>query len=373
MAALLQTTQSSIGISCQDYTDLIKQSTIHQHAILLDLGRTFPSHRNFARKFGRGQSALFNVLKAYSLLDAEVGYCQGMSFIVGILLIHVNNDAFKTFTLLKHLLITLDLRQQYRPDMVQLQRYMYEFTRLLETRMPDLYAHFEAHDVSASLYAAPWFLTLFSSQFQIGFVARVFDLLFAEGPLALFKLSMAILSVHKPILLSCDTFESILNHLKLEIPEMSLIECELIISKAYGESSLCRNLELDLSVYEIEFNILYEEEEYVTQTAINGDAYASIGGDWSMLDRMARSPVSRSEEEWKTENERLRRELKDMREKLNSMELQLFNSDEQFFKVFNENKQIKCRIDVLEIERNSFLKKVNEQQELIKFYEKLNV
>ena len=47
-----------------DYRDLLKENSIHQHSILLDLGRTFPTHPNFAKKFGPGQLALFNVLKA---------------------------------------------------------------------------------------------------------------------------------------------------------------------------------------------------------------------------------------------------------------------------------------------------------------------
>ncbi len=40
---------------------------------------------------GPGQLALYNLLKAYSLLDEEVGYCQGLSFIAGILLLHVSH------------------------------------------------------------------------------------------------------------------------------------------------------------------------------------------------------------------------------------------------------------------------------------------
>ena len=38
---------------------------------------------------GPGQLGLFNLLKAYSLLDEEVAYCQGLSFIAGVLLLHV--------------------------------------------------------------------------------------------------------------------------------------------------------------------------------------------------------------------------------------------------------------------------------------------
>lgn len=72
------------------YDNLLKQLTSHQHAILIDLGRTFPNHPYFSSPLGPGQLALFNLLKAYSLLDPEVGYCQGLSFVAGVLLLHVS-------------------------------------------------------------------------------------------------------------------------------------------------------------------------------------------------------------------------------------------------------------------------------------------
>ena len=39
-----------------------------------DINRTFPEHPQFG--FEQGQQALYRVLKAYSLHDLEVGYCQ---------------------------------------------------------------------------------------------------------------------------------------------------------------------------------------------------------------------------------------------------------------------------------------------------------
>lgn len=51
---------------------------------------------------------------------------------------------------------------------------MYQLSRLIHDRYPDLYEHFEKHEIAPTLYAAPWFLTLFASQFPLGFVARVF-------------------------------------------------------------------------------------------------------------------------------------------------------------------------------------------------------
>ena len=68
------------------------------HSILIDLCRTFPKHRQFRESLAQssGQKSLYNVLKAYCLLDNEVGYCQGLSFVVGLILIYLpaEEDAF---------------------------------------------------------------------------------------------------------------------------------------------------------------------------------------------------------------------------------------------------------------------------------------
>ena len=45
--------------------------------------RSFPEFPQFGDAGGEGQGALFRVLKAYSLADLEVNYCQGMAFVAG--------------------------------------------------------------------------------------------------------------------------------------------------------------------------------------------------------------------------------------------------------------------------------------------------
>lgn len=72
------------------YETLLKSLTEHQHAIFIDLGRTFPNHNYYKQPLGLGQLSLFNLLKAYSILDPELGYCQGLGFICGVLLLHVS-------------------------------------------------------------------------------------------------------------------------------------------------------------------------------------------------------------------------------------------------------------------------------------------
>uniref|UniRef100_A0A668ADD2 TBC1 domain family member 4 n=1 Tax=Myripristis murdjan TaxID=586833 RepID=A0A668ADD2_9TELE len=234
------------------YHDLLKQLTAQQHAILVDLGRTFPTHQYFSAQLGAGQLSLYNLLKAYSLLDTEVGYCQGISFVAGVLLLHMSED--QAFDMLKFLMYDLGFRRQYRPDMVSLQIQMYQLSRLLHDYHRELYNHLEEHEICPSLYAAPWFLTLFASQFPLGFVSRIFDFLFVQGTEVIFKVALCLLSSHEGEIVECDSFESIVDYLKTTIPNLTQTQMEQTITKV---------LEMDISkqlhAYEVEYHVLQDE------------------------------------------------------------------------------------------------------------------
>lgn len=75
----------------KQYADFIKATSACEKVIRRDIARTYPEHDFFKEKDGLGQESLFNVMKAYSLFDREVGYCQGSGFIVGLLLMQVNS------------------------------------------------------------------------------------------------------------------------------------------------------------------------------------------------------------------------------------------------------------------------------------------
>ena len=74
----------------KQYAEYIKATSACEKVIRRDIARTYPEHDFFKEKDGLGQEALFNVIKAYSLHDREVGYCQGSGFIVGLLLMQVS-------------------------------------------------------------------------------------------------------------------------------------------------------------------------------------------------------------------------------------------------------------------------------------------
>ena len=65
-----------------------------QEDIEKDVDRTFPDHQYF-RHSGQGISALRRVLQAFALHNPDVGYCQSLNFVAGMMLIFMNEeDAF---------------------------------------------------------------------------------------------------------------------------------------------------------------------------------------------------------------------------------------------------------------------------------------
>lgn len=241
--------------SSTTYEQLLNQLTTHQHAILIDLGRTFPSHPFYRDSLGAGQLSLYNLLKAYSLLDPQVGYCQGLSFVSGVLLLHMTEE--QAFGMMKHLLFHLGLRRQYKQDMGALQVQLYQLCRLLYSRNRELYQHLDHFDIAPALYAAPWFLTLFASQFPLGFVSRLFDAVFLQGMEAVFKAALSLLSHFADTLLSCNSFESIMECFKNTLPVLDASAMESIVS---GIFSL--DLGQELVSYQVEYHLLQEEMVY---------------------------------------------------------------------------------------------------------------
>jgi hypothetical protein len=109
--------------------------------IYRDIHRTFPEYPLFG--FEQGQKSLFNVLKAYSLHDLEVGYCQGMAFVAGLLLFFVPEEvAFRLFCKLMDE-EGINLRRFYLPGLVGLKIELEKFDILMQTYLPNLKHHLE--------------------------------------------------------------------------------------------------------------------------------------------------------------------------------------------------------------------------------------
>ncbi|XP_063102916.1 TBC1 domain family member 4 isoform X2 [Cavia porcellus] len=318
------------------YKELLKQLTAQQHAILVDLGRTFPTHPYFSVQLGAGQLSLFNLLKAYSLLDKEVGYCQGISFVAGVLLLHMSEE--QAFEMLKFLMYDLGFRKQYRPDMTSLQIQMYQLSRLLHDYHRELYNHLEENEISPSLYAAPWFLTLFASQFPLGFVARVFDIIFLQGTEVIFKVALSLLSSQETLIMECENFENIVEFLKSKLPDMNTSETEKIINQVFE-----MDISKQLHAYEVEYHVLQDE--------LQESSYACE--DNESLEKLERA------------NSQLKRQNMDLLEKLQVAHAKIQALESNLENLLTRETKMKTLIRTLEQEKAVYQKTVEQIRKLL--------
>ncbi|KAK2511341.1 hypothetical protein Q9966_016651 [Columba livia] len=160
------------------YSELLKMSSPCEKLIRRDIARTYPEHEFFKGQDSLGQEVLFNVMKAYSLVDREVGYCQGSAFIVGLLLMQMPEE--EAFCVFVRLMQEYRLRELFKPSMAELGLCIYQFEYLLQEQLPELNVHFRSQSFLTSMYASSWFLTLFLTTFPLPVATRVFDIFMYE-------------------------------------------------------------------------------------------------------------------------------------------------------------------------------------------------
>ncbi|KAJ2483001.1 GTPase-activating protein [Coemansia sp. RSA 2131] len=182
----------------------------HEKQIRHDLARTFPKLDYFRDVDGAGQEGLFNVLRAYALFDPEVGYCQGLSFVVGPLLLNMPDE--EAFCVLVKLMYTYGLRGHFLPSMDDLQLRLYQFEHVLADALPWLSRHFQEQGVLPTMYVSQWLMTMFAYRLPIELTFRLFDVVFAEGLDCLLRVAIAVLKRSQTRLLTLE-FEGILQYL----------------------------------------------------------------------------------------------------------------------------------------------------------------
>ncbi|CAJ0850623.1 16202_t:CDS:2 [Entrophospora sp. SA101] len=177
------------------YSQLLKQSSPHEKMIVRDLNRTFPKHEFFRNQDGIGQEGLFNVVKAYSIYDPEVGYYE------------------EAFCVLVKLMKQYNMRSHFVPGMDGLQLRLFQFDLLVEEMLPRIHSHLLAQGINSSMYASQWFMTLFAYKFPLSLVFRIYDTIFTEGIEAIFRFSIALLKRNEKKIVELN-FEPLLEFLK---------------------------------------------------------------------------------------------------------------------------------------------------------------
>ncbi|XP_022348312.1 USP6 N-terminal-like protein isoform X2 [Enhydra lutris kenyoni] len=121
----------------------------------LDVNRTFRNHIMFRDCYGIRQRALFHVLRAYSVYDPEVGYCQGMSDIVAILVMFLGEeDAFWALAQLMTL-ETHAMHGFFAPGFPKLARFQRHHDDIVEKELKGLKKHLASRRSPEALSSRP--------------------------------------------------------------------------------------------------------------------------------------------------------------------------------------------------------------------------
>ncbi|XP_069088462.1 ecotropic viral integration site 5 protein homolog isoform X3 [Pleurodeles waltl] len=214
----------------EQYSELLKMTSPCEKLIRRDIARTYPEHDFFKEKDSLGQEVLFNVMKAYSLVDREVGYCQGSAFIVGLLLMQMPEE--EAFCVFVKLMQDYRLRELFKPSMAELGLCMYQFECMIQEQLPELFVHFQAQSFHTSMYASSWFLTIFLTNFPLPVATRLFDIFMSEGLEIVFRAGLAVLQMNQAELMQLD-MEGMLQHFQKVVPHQFDGGPEKLIQAAY--------------------------------------------------------------------------------------------------------------------------------------------
>lgn len=160
-----------------------------------------------------GQASLRRVLRAYSIYDPQVGYCQGMNFISAMFITFMTEE--ESFWLLVYVMSSPPclMRRLFDMGMYQARAVLHIADRLVAQFLPKLHAHFEKEMVHVSMYATQWLLTMYTAPFPFDLVTRVWDCFLCEGWKIAYRVLIGILTMYQPELLKMK-FEDIMAYIK---------------------------------------------------------------------------------------------------------------------------------------------------------------
>ncbi|XP_012873689.1 PREDICTED: ecotropic viral integration site 5 protein homolog [Dipodomys ordii] len=274
------------------YSELLKMTSPCEKLIRRDIARTYPEHNFFKEKDSLGQEVLFNVMKAYSLVDREVGYCQGSAFIVGLL--------------------------------------------LMQEHLPELFVHFQSQSFHTSMYASSWFLTIFLTTFPLPIATRIFDIFMSEGLEIVFRVGLALLQMNQAELMQLD-MEGMLQHFQKVIPHQFDGGPDKLIQAAYQvkyNSKKMKKMSLKFMV-SITSKRLRTENRLLKQRIETLEKESA-----SLADRLIQGQVTRAQEA--EENYLIKRELATIKQQSDEASAKLEHAENTIRKLQHQQQWHKC-------------------------------
>lgn len=166
----------------------------------LDVHRTMPTNIYFGGD-GQGVPKLRRLLVAFSWYNPDTGYCQGMNNLAATLLLtHATEE--EAFWVLVCLIEKILPSEYYTSHLLVSQADQRVLIELVAEYMPRLHSHIVELGVDLPAITFAWFLSLYTDCLPVETLFRVWDVMFVEGMVILFRVAMAILKLYELELLA---------------------------------------------------------------------------------------------------------------------------------------------------------------------------
>ncbi|KAJ8031020.1 Growth hormone-regulated TBC protein 1-A [Holothuria leucospilota] len=206
-----------------------------QSEIDTDLHRTFPENIYFGNDSPNGKrSSLRNVLTAFAQHNPDIGYCQGMNYVVAMMLIVVKDEE-KSFFLFEQLTKRI-LVGYYSRDLKGLKVDQEVLGELVRLKEPAVSTHMEKEQVPWSIPTTKWFVCLYLDVLPIETTLRVWDCLFYEGSKIIFRVALSLVLQNAEAILNSASFPQIVEAFKHFASPQKHIDCHNFMQKVFQDS-----------------------------------------------------------------------------------------------------------------------------------------
>ena len=175
----------------------------------MDIQRTFPEEKLCMEK--KFLAKLKNILICYSIRNTSIGYCQGMNFIVGRLLLIMDNEEQVFWIFIQ--MIEKILPLIYYSDLAGI---------IMETTIIDTFISFYLSNLYKYLidnsfklpfnnFIHKWMVSLFTQALSPEMSYTFFDYFFIDGEICLIKNALFVMTMLEEYLLKSNDFEYMFN------------------------------------------------------------------------------------------------------------------------------------------------------------------
>jgi len=161
----------------------------------------------FSESNRKEKGMLYNILKAYSIYDEKVGYCQGMNYLAAMLIYIVKNEE-RAFLILMHIMYNQDWRLTYMEGMEKLMSLVKWFSKEVKYRVPNVYNHLKQLEIDFYGVFSHIFLSAFIYKTPIELAIRIFDIFLIDKEKGLIACGINMLNIMQNKIIS---YNSIVN------------------------------------------------------------------------------------------------------------------------------------------------------------------